>query len=111
MRTLRHSLPASSHCHQRSWYLLGDFSARQSLRTADSRKRIAELLRGEDALAGLLHGQRVLLASRALGLLDNHETARSDPLLPRISNIGRLVLRWINIDLNHSTLLGMADLY
>ena len=111
MRTFRHSLAAGSLRHQRSWYLLGDFSARQSLRTADSRQRIAELLRGEDALAGLLHGQRVLLASRALGLLDNHETARSDPLLPRISNIGRLVLRWINIDFNHSTLLGMADLY
>ena len=41
--------------------LLGDFSARQSLRTADSRQRIAELLRGEDALAGLLHGRRHLL--------------------------------------------------
>ena len=69
MRTFLHSLAASSLCHQRSWYLLGDFSARQSLRTADSRQRIAELLRGEDALAGLLHGSRNLLATGLARLL------------------------------------------
>ena len=84
VRTFRHSLASSSLCHQRSWYLLGDFSARQSLRAADSRQRIAELLRGEDALAGLLHGQRVLLASRALGLFDKAEMKRYDPSLPSI---------------------------
>ena len=52
-------------------YLLRHLRARQGLRAADRRQRLAELLRGEDAKALLLHGLRVLLASGALLRLAN----------------------------------------
>ena len=42
--------------------LLRHLRAGQRLGTADRRQGLAEALLGEDALAGLLHGKRVLLA-------------------------------------------------
>ena len=54
--------------------------ARELLRTADSRQRIAELLRGEDAHALLLHGRSVLLRVRGLSSLALRALLRLDGL-------------------------------
>merc|ERR1719465_205321 len=56
------------------------FSAGHGLATADLRQRIAELLRGEDALPRLLHGSRILLGRCRLSLLASRLLRRRDLL-------------------------------
>ena len=57
--------PSHFKCTQ---FCRADFGPRHFRLAADRHERLAELLRREDTLAGLLHRQRLLGASRLLRL-------------------------------------------
>ena len=60
--------------------LLRHLGTRHGLAPADGRQSIAELLRGEDADALLLHGKRILLASGLHRLCSDQPSSSPDEL-------------------------------